>query len=124
MSHPDFTRLEFTPPDWVMVGMPAPNGAGVWLIASKDLNSAELKADFDRQWVNIGDPFEQVIPGPVIRSEYTLTAVLRRFVLIEAADYPAAFTALFKHWSPEPDARPAISPGLPGIEGGPREIGP
>ena len=97
MTRPDRAALG-SRPDWVMVGMPGPAG-GVWLIASKDMNQAELRAEFDRAMLDDG---WDVIPGPVTRHEYTLTASMRRFTLIEAADYPAAFRSLFDRWTPEP----------------------
>jgi hypothetical protein len=111
MSPPDFRTLEFARPDWVMVGMPAPR-AGVWLAASKELTSAELKADVERALLRdeFAD-FDLPFPGPAIRADYTLTAVMRQWVLIEAPDYPAAFRALFEKWAPEPRARPQLGPG-------------
>lgn len=97
-------------PDWVMVGMPQPGGK-VWLIASKDMNEAELRAEIDRGPDLLFD--SEIFPGQPYRHEYTLTASMRRFTLIEAADYPAAFRALFEQWTPEPAAGPAALPAGP-----------
>jgi hypothetical protein len=111
VTGPDWMRMAFPRPDWVITGMPNPDGPGVWLVASKDLNSAEVKAVID--WLPDLEIDWDVIPGRPWRHEYTLTAVMRKFVLIEAADYPAAFRGLFEHWNPEPDARPGIEPPGP-----------
>jgi hypothetical protein len=125
VSHPDFTAIGSTQPDWVMAGIPAPNGAGVWLLASKELTYAELTAQFDRAPDMYWDDPRDVIPGPVVGQRIALTVTMRTFVIIEAPDYPAAFTALFEHLQPGPGpARPGIEQGRPAIPPQRPEIGP
>jgi hypothetical protein len=94
-------RLAFPHPDFVMVGMPAPNGPGVWLLASKKLGSGLMRGG------TIGRGPDGTMTGQQVR----LMVQLADFVVVEAEDYPAAFRALFEQWSPEPDARPEIEAG-------------
>lgn len=101
-------------PDWVMCGAPNPSG-GVRLIASKELNRAELEAQFEYEDIWDGGLFAPagLTPvGRVLRSHrYSLTADMRTFVVIDAPDYPSAFRSLFEGWSPEPASRAAIGEG-------------
>ena len=98
--------IGFPAPDWVMCGVQNPAG-GVRLLASQDLTQAELQALIDYPEI-VYDPFP--VPGQV-RQRFLLTAEMRTFSMIEAPDYPAAFQALFEHWSPQPAARAAIGEG-------------
>ena len=85
----------FPRPDWVMCGVQNPAG-GVRLLASSELTQAELEAQIDRP-----DIFHDPLFGPSpVTQRLNLTAEMRTFTMIEAPDYPAAFQALFKHWSP------------------------
>jgi hypothetical protein len=124
VSDPAWTTMDFARPDWVMTGMPAPDGRpGVWLLASKELTRADIESVSERapdMWLD--DP-RDVLPGPVISRRVTLSVGMRHFIIIEAADYPTAFRDLFARWSPEPEPRPAIGPGLPEIAPGRPEIG-
>jgi hypothetical protein len=107
------TDIEFPRPDWVMYGTPAPRGNGVWLVASKELNSADIDARFHRP--DLLDQFDQFgpVPGPATSKRVRLVVEMRNFIIIEAPDYPAAFAHLFAQWSPEPDqaAVPELGPG-------------
>lgn len=114
-------------PDWVLVGCPGElppdmgGGAGVWLYASKDLTRAELEAEVSetayRMWEEecLASGLLSGLPPP--QPEYRITATMRRFIVIMARDYQAAFAALFKQWSPEPDPRRALG-GQAAIEEG------
>lgn len=79
-----------------MVGVP--HDDGVALYASRELSYAELtyEADYDAALFGL----EAAIPVKTME-RYRLTADLRTFVLILAADYPAAFAMLFRQWQPE-----------------------
>jgi hypothetical protein len=91
----------------VMCGMPGHDG-GVRLIASKELNTAELRAEFSRAALT----YEPLFLDPSsVSQRYFLTAEMRTFTVIDAPDYPTAFKALFEGWTPEPAARPAIGDG-------------
>jgi hypothetical protein len=95
-------------PDWVMCGMPQPGGetGRVRLLASKELNHAELTAQMEYP-----ETFG-IFPAPsIVTQRYTLTAEARTFIVIDAPDYPAAFKALFEDWTPEPATRPALGEG-------------
>jgi hypothetical protein len=117
-------RLSALPrPDWIMTGMPNPDGPGVWLLASKKLGAGVIRGRFDRapdMWLDNGDK----APGPVTGRNIRLLVELRDFLIIEAPDYPAAFRALFEKWSPEPDPRPQLEPGRPELGPPRREISP
>lgn len=103
--------MGFAPPDWVMCGMPLPDGR-VRLIASNQMTHAELsvKQDYPYVWDESPEPFTI---GPITRT-ITLTSGMRTYVMIEADDYPAAFRALFEQWRPGPGERAAIG-GQPAI---------
>jgi hypothetical protein len=112
VSRPEYARIGFQSPDWVMVGMP--HGDGVRLLASKDMTRAGLQAEYDRQFARIG-----IVDLPIpVPPRITLTAGMLTFVVIDAPDYPAAFRALFEQWTPGPGQRAAL-PGIPAIEAGP-----
>lgn len=98
----------FSRPDWVMCGMP--HGSGVRLLASKDMTHAELSADFGYE--DTSGPWE---PPALTSRRITLTSGLKTCVMIEAPDYPSAFTALFEQWTPGPGEHAAL-PGIPAIE--------
>ena len=101
---------EFGRPDWVMCG--TPHGAGVRLLASKDMTHAELSADYDWGEIDVWSP-------PVLRSQrITLTAGMKTVIMIEAPDYPSAFRILFEQWTPGPGEHVAL-PGIPAIEAAP-----
>lgn len=84
----------FLAPDWVMIGCAMPNEK-VRLVASKDLNEAELHcvAQEMQTW-----SFTRMLPPLRI---YHLTASMRTFVMVEADSYPSAFEGLFRQWSPD-----------------------
>jgi hypothetical protein len=107
------TSYEFPRPDWVMCGMPQPGRMGwVRLIASKELNTAELQAEYSRPDI----AYEPLFLDPSsVRQRFFLTAEMRTFVIIDAPDYPSAFKSLFEGWTPEPAARPALGEGRRGI---------
>lgn len=108
------SSVGFTRPDWVMCGGPNPAG-GVRLLASKELNQAELEAQFEYRDIWDGGPFGPVGLTPIgarlTSQRITLTTEMRTFTVIDAPDYPSAFKALFEDWSPEPAARTAIGEG-------------
>jgi hypothetical protein len=114
------TSVGWSRPDWVMVGMPMDDGR-VRLIASKELNYAELQVKIGHQ-----DIFEGIAPvrAVVTSREILLTTDMRTFILIEADTYADAFSELFRQWSPERGRHPAIEPGLPQIERGRKELEP
>lgn len=100
-------------PDWVMCGVPLPNG-WVRLLASRELNQAQLAAEFERaQVVDDGD----LLPtwGPLVQQRIALTTEMRTFTVIDAPDYPTAFRELFKDWTPGPAGHPAVTEGPRGI---------
>lgn len=109
--------LEFGRPDWVMLGCPAPppKQGKVWLIASRELNRADLEV------VQRNEDIFWDLPYPVTAvttsRSITLSCELGKFVLIEADDYAAAFNALFKQWTPQPGERAAL-PGTPALPPG------
>ncbi len=82
-------------PDWVMLGMPLPNG-WVRLVASQTLSQVQLET-YVNNVPNFYDPYGVVD----VKWRYVLTAELSSFVLIDAVDYPTAFERLFKEWSPQ-----------------------
>jgi hypothetical protein len=97
--------ISFPRPDWAMCGMPNPAG-GVRLIASKELNTAELEAHLS--FPEIRGLF---LDPSTVTERYTLTAEMRTFVIIDAPDYLSAFKSLFEGWTPEPADRPALGEG-------------
>jgi hypothetical protein len=99
--------MSYPRPDWVMCGMPQPGDTGwVRLLASKELNQAELTAQ-----MQYPETFG-IFPAPsIVTQRYTLTAEARTFIVIDAPDYPTAFRSLFEDWTPEPAARPAVGEG-------------
>lgn len=105
MAPSPFTTA-FPRPDWVMCGMPQPGGDGVRLIASKELDRAELEAQVSRLEVWPGEMF----PDPVSQ-RFLLTAEMRTFTVIDAPDYAVAFRTLFEGWTPGPASRPALTDG-------------
>lgn len=104
---------EFLTPDWVMIGIPQSDGT-VCLMASKELTRAELVAE--RDWEGaIGSLSDYYAYLPEM--QYRVTAEMKTFVLIIAADYTAAFRSLFEQWTPEPARRRQLPPtprALPG----------
>jgi hypothetical protein len=99
--------MSFPRPDWVMCGMPMPGDGGwVRLLASKELNHAELTAQ-----MQYPETLGLFLDLSAVTQRYTLTAEARTFIVIDAPDYPAAFRSLFENWTPEAAARPAISEG-------------
>ena len=109
----DAMTAGFGRPDWVMCGVPW--AGGVRLLASRAMTHAELTAEFDR--VAPWGPYN-FEPMPIVSQRITLTAGMRTFTVIDAPDYPSAFTALFETWTPGPGERAAL-PGVPAIEAGP-----
>ncbi len=97
-------------PDWVMLGIPLPNG-WVRLIASQSLNRAELET-----FVLDPPSFFDDFVNSYIEWRYMLTAEMRDVVVIEAVDYPAAFESLFKHWTPSSGKHIAIDMGQKELE--------
>lgn len=90
-------------PDWVMLGSPAeqPDGSqGVVLVASTQLNSAELSMELI---ATAGDLLGQW-PLP----KYMVSADMREYVLIFAKDYGEAMRYLFEQWQPPETRRAAI----------------
>lgn len=102
-------------PDWVMCGGPNPGG-GVRLIASKELNQAELEAQFS--YPEIRGLF---LDPSGVSQRFTLTAQMRAITVIDAPDYPAAFKSLFEVWDPGAGRAPSARRPL---GEGPREIAP
>lgn len=100
-----FAFSPVTRPDWVMCGMTLPTG-GVRLLASQQLNRADLEAIFDHRAVFEFDPVPLMTSYRII-----LTTEMRTFVVIDAPDYPAAFQALFEQWTPGQAPSPAIGEG-------------
>lgn len=90
-----------------MCGMTKADGS-VRLIASQELNRAELEAERELQhdfgWMG---PAPFMLPGP-LSYRIILTTDMRSCVFIDAPDYPAAFRGLFEQWSPQPAARTGI----------------
>ena len=93
-------------PDWVMLGIPEPDGA-VSLYASKDLTSSQLRTEAEHEDVvshwSLDDPIRRDVRSSVI----WLSAGMKTFVVIYAPDYLTAFRDLMKFWSPAPD-RPEL----------------
>lgn len=102
-------------PDWVMLGVPYPDG--VLLIASRELNHAELRSEYERRdSVNWDEPVVRNAGRAVV----VLTAQLKRLVMVQADTYGQAFDHLFRQWRPDQPA----DPGPAAIEVAPRAIGP
>jgi hypothetical protein len=96
-------------PDFVIVGSPAADG-GVVLLASQELNDAELRAEV---------PLPDVTAWPALaapKPRYFITAQMRTYVIIWAPDYPAAWRSLFEHWAPKPHGLIPLGRAVPGIE--------
>jgi hypothetical protein len=102
---PSRIRFAFPPPDWVMAGMPNPDGPGVWLLASKEVGPGLMRGG------TIGRDDDGLLTGSQVR----LMIELAGFLVIEAPDYPTAFRLLFERWSPEPEPRPALEAARPAI---------
>lgn len=96
-------------PDWVVLGTPAGDGKFA-VIASKDLNEAELgrEVDYIEDWTG------SRIRTPAVRN--TLTVEMRTYTVVVADSYAEAFRTLFATWSPDADRQE--------IGAGQREIGP
>jgi hypothetical protein len=97
-------------PDWVMCGMRLATG-GVRLLASKELTLAELEVMVERQDIFWAPGDILPVAQAVTSQRMTLTTHMRTFVVIDAPDYPSAFSDLFRDWSPEGDVRLAITTG-------------
>jgi hypothetical protein len=104
-------------PDFVICGTPNPNG-GVRLIASRELNYAELS--MESSYARIDD---WLVSIPLMTSyRVRLTTDMRTCVLIDAPDYATAFEHLFRDWSP--DSRTPVEPAARALEPGTRELDP
>jgi hypothetical protein len=101
-------------PDFVVCGGPTANG-WVRLFASKDLTRAELDVVEDYEDIDISWYRVEMLPRRTHRT-ITLSTVLKHLIIIEAPDYKTAWESLFKDWSPERAAKPAITKGQPQLE--------
>ena len=84
----------------------------VRLYASRTMKQAELTVY--AELVEVGDFVSRRVPD---RVWYELRGRLDDVLILDAPDWPAAFNALFKDWSPSGPARPQLS-GTKGIEDG------
>jgi hypothetical protein len=84
---------------------------GVVLLASKDLSRAQLETETSYQ----GDLlFALRVRPDEVKTTYKITAELRRYVRVEAPDYPTALRHLMEVWSPEPGGpQIALEPSAP-----------
>jgi hypothetical protein len=105
-------------PEWVIVGiqMKPPNGTGVMLLASTEMNYAELETVYYRD-------HEMDHLGRIHRSEPTIRSIqmntsVRSFVMVEGDDYPDALLKLFGEWNPNGPERPGLIQGAPELERG------
>lgn len=81
-------------PDWVMFGVKESDGVSLW--ASSELSMVHLETEF--RYPHLGDSY-----FPDWTTERTtMTVTMNDYVIVRAADYEAAFRALFGRWSPEP----------------------
>lgn len=104
-------------PDWVMLGMPLPDG-NVAIIASRSLLSAELATETDHEEVafGFGEPLRRYLTSQIT----TVSAAMTDFVYIVGPDYPTVMSNLAEHWQPkraerrELPGRRALPPALPG----------
>lgn len=86
-------------PDWVMLGVPRPDGS-VMIFASVELRDAELRHEVDdldlealsrdRDW-----------RVPWARRRFFLTVELKTYVMAHGATYAEALARLMREWSPE-----------------------
>ena len=107
MSEPSQRRPLYAPPDieeqrpdWVMCGIPWAEDGKVGIIASTELDRAELEARRERLDVYL---FE----APPVRMRlvrYTLRVEMQGFVIVVADTYEQAFRSLFERWSPQRQA--------------------
>jgi hypothetical protein len=100
-------RTGYADPQWVIVGSHLDDGT-VMVIASKTLSRATLdvRARQVRE-MSLHDMFSRDHSRP----EISLMLIMDEIVMIQAVNYPAAFEALFRQWSPP--GRP--DPTLPAI---------
>jgi hypothetical protein len=94
-------------PDWVMIGIHAPDSS-VFIIASKELTSAELTAEADTMDIMSGW-YTETVRVDVVRMRYLLSCDMRSYVIVHAPNYGAAFQHLFQQWSPEAPTNDAIA---------------
>jgi hypothetical protein len=94
-------------PDFLIAGCTLPSGK-VWLVGSRHLTDAELRAEYP-------PPVYDVREG-LIRpwADYTVTAHLQQFTLVEAPDYRTALQRLTEAWA-EQDARDGRPPRISGL---------
>lgn len=90
-------------PDWVMCGIPWPEGGKVSIIASTELSQAELEAQRDAFDL---DPFDVLGPFRMGPMRYTLRVEMHRFVIVVADTYEQAFRSLFEQWTPARTSAP------------------
>jgi hypothetical protein len=96
-------------PDWVVLGVPAADGK-VAVLASKDLNEAELSREVDYVHDFWGGARIRALPA-----RNTLTVEMRTYTVVVADSYAEAFRTLFDTWSPDAD-RQEITAGHREIE--------
>jgi hypothetical protein len=89
-------------PDWVIIGAPHPDGAMV--LASRELDHAELRAEAP-QFINFHDG---LLRRHEVSQTFVLTVEMPRFVIVTAPDYATALRWLFEQWSPPDARRPAV----------------
>lgn len=106
-------------PDWVMLGVQAPDGVLVY--ASTDLTRAELEAKINRPGLfNLWEQDRFQAPPTVIEMQATMGS----FVVAVGADYTEALRTLFEHWSPEDGDRRDPTHEQPSIEPTPLALPP
>jgi len=103
--------IGFSKPEWVICGGQMP--VGVRVLASKDLNYAELEVQFTYQ-----DIWDGLFPvASVVTSQHiTLHTSMRTFVIIDGPDYSTCLKHLFEKWSPDETKQPAIDSGQKQLE--------
>ena len=81
-------------PDWVMVGYRV-DAQHVRILASQELTAGELRA-YERLRRDALDSSMPIDMTSELR--YTVTASMKRFVIIDVPTYTQAFEGLFRYW--------------------------
>lgn len=99
-------------PDWVMLGVPQPNGKGA-IFASTDLTEAELRHETEMdKWAR----WSLVPPTRHLVTRIFLEVQMRTYVMVVADTYAEALATLLREWKPERQSQHALDLS------GPREI--
>lgn len=82
-------------PDWVVIGINR-GSQGVWLYASTELTSSELRVKTRADRLRLDDWFRRSETDRTI----TLSVDMKTFVVVHAPDYASAWEFLFTQWRP------------------------